>query len=147
MKLSTQTRYGARALLTLALRYGQGPVNIKEIAAEQGLPAKYLERLMSELGAAGLVRSVRGMYGGYLLARPPQEINLRQVFEALEGADGFVGCTARPELCPRSESCVTREIWEEMYQACMAVLEATTLAILVQRSQDKWQQSAYMYYI
>ena len=147
MKLSTKTRYGTRAMLYLALYATNGPRSVREIAEEQELSPKYLEQLMSDLNAAGLVRSVRGPNGGYALAQPAEAISLRQVFDALEGADALVECTADPRFCNRSDGCVTREVWAQMHRACMDVLESQTLADLAQRARAKQTAKAPMYYI
>lgn len=147
MKLSTKTRYGARAMLDLALHHGQEPVNIREVAERQQVSSKYLEQLMSALSGAGLVRSVRGPRGGYMLARPANEITLRQIFEALEGGDSFVDCTAHPEVCDMSDICATREVWAKLYNTCISVLESITLDDLMHRAREKQHSAADMYYI
>jgi Rrf2 family protein len=136
MKLGTKTRYGTRAMLELALHYhdGNGPVSAGEIAARQQLSAKYLEQLLVSLQAAGLVRSVRGTRGGHTLARPPDQINLREIYGVFEEAEGFAECTSCPEVCDRTGTCVTQTIWDRMYAASMEVLESTTLSDLAQRA-------------
>jgi Rrf2 family cysteine metabolism transcriptional repressor len=139
MKLGTKTRYSSRAMLDLALNYDNGAraVSAREIAEHQELSPKYLESLLAGLRAAGLVRSVRGTEGGYTLASPPDQINLRQIYQVFEGTDGFVECTTDPEYCKRIGSCATQEIWAEMYDACMGILEATTLDDLARRAREK----------
>jgi Rrf2 family protein len=133
MRLNTKVRYGTRALLELALRFDDGPVSVGEIAAAQGVSDKYLEALFATLRIAGLVQSVRGAQGGYRLARPPADICLREVFDALEGSEPYAPCTLDHAACQRWADCVTREVWADMYQASMQVLESTTLADLVAR--------------
>jgi Rrf2 family transcriptional regulator, cysteine metabolism repressor len=145
MKLTTKTRYGTRAMLDLSLHYNEGPISIKDIAQRQDLSQKYLERLLVALQAAGLVRAVRGAKGGYQLSRPPEQITLREIYFVLEGAAGFVDCTAHPQICNRSDMCITHEVWSEMYSACIRILESTTLSDLVQRARRK--QTADLYYI
>jgi len=135
MKLNTRMRYGTRAMLELAQRYGRGPVSLSDVALAQELSVKYLESLMSSLRIAGLVRAQQGAQGGYELTRPPAEVNLRQIYEVLEGPDPYVFCTEDPTSCGRQADCATRLIWEQMYAASMQVLEETTLADLVTRSQ------------
>lgn len=148
MKLTTKTRYGTRAMLTLALRYGSDEyVSSKEIAQSQEVSVKYLEHLLSEMRNAGLVRSSRGAKGGHRLARNPKEINLRQIYEALEGSEGLVECTTSPEVCSRYEACVTRDVWARMYAASMGVLEATSLDDLVQGIHLNGQAAANIYSI
>jgi len=147
MKLSTRTRYGARAMLELALREEPNPVSTKEIATRQQVSVKYLESVLATLRQAGLVRSLRGAGGGHVLGKPAQEITLRDVFEALEDSQAFVPCTYEPGVCERADLCVTREVWTEMYAASMAVLEEITLAELVRRARGKQSSLASMYYI
>jgi Rrf2 family cysteine metabolism transcriptional repressor len=147
MKLSTKMRYGTRALLDLAMHVGQGPTSLKEIAERQEVSVKYLEHLFATLQTTDLVRALRGPNGGYTLSRPPQQINLREVFECLEGRDPFVQCTADPDACERANACVTQEMWTQMYEAAMGVLEATTLADLAQRAQQKQGATIAMYSI
>jgi len=146
MKLTTKIRYGTRALLELALHHDGGPLSLKEIAERQSVSAKYLEQLFSTLQTAGLLTSIRGARGGYALSKPPDQINLREVYEILEGGDGLVPCTTQPEQCERSLTCVTQEVWKEMYDAGIAVLESTTLEDLAQHARQK-QGTAPMYYI
>lgn len=146
MKLSTKTRYGTRAMLDLALWYESGPVSAKKIARRQEVSAKYLESVLAMLRSAGLVRSVRGARGGHLLARPPHSITLREIFEVLEGREGFVHCTTDPQVCDRAKTCVTQEVWARIYAECMETLESTTLEDLVRRAKEKGSLAA-MYYI
>lgn len=147
MKLNTKTRYGILATLDLALNYGAGPINVNEIAARQQLPAKYLEQMLGSLRIAGLVRGIRGSRGGYTLAKEPDQITLREIFNAMEGTEGFVRCTTDPRGCDRYETCVIQEVWAQMYGASMEVLESTTLGDLARRAGQKQDSSAGMYYI
>ena len=137
MKLGTRTRYGTRAMLELALNYEdeRSVVSARDIAVCQQISQKYLEHLLATLRAAGLVRSVRGMHGGHTLARPPDQINLREIYTAFEGREGFAECTARPEICDRTDTCVTHRVWDRMYAVSMEVLESTTLEDLVRRAR------------
>ena len=136
MKLSTKMRYGTRAMLDLALNYGNGVVSVREIAARQQISAKYLEQLLASLRTAGLVRSVRGTQGGYTLTRSPDRINLREIYNTFDGTEGFVECTTGPEICDERDVCVAQEIWAQMYTACMEILESTTLEDLVCRARN-----------
>jgi Rrf2 family protein len=134
MKLGTRTRYATRAMLELALKYTEGTVSAREIASQQHVSPKYLEQLLTSLRSANLVRSVRGAQGGHTLTRHPAQVNLRQIYEAIEGTEGFVACTTCPEVCDRTETCATREIWDQLYAACMEILESTTLEDLARRT-------------
>ncbi|HSR29811.1 MAG TPA: Rrf2 family transcriptional regulator [Anaerolineae bacterium] len=139
MKLGTKTRYSTRAMLELALNYDSESrvVSAREIAEHQELSPKYLESLLAALRSAGLVRSVRGTEGGYTLTRPPAQINLREIYHVFEGTEGFVECTTNPEYCKRTDGCATQEVWAEMYDACMEILESTTLEGLARRAKEK----------
>ncbi len=143
MKLSTRSRYGMRAILELAIEYGNKPMQIKTIAKRQDISGKYLEQLMAILKSSGLIRSVRGPRGGYLLARPPQEIRLSHVFTALEGSLLTVECIEHPEFCPRCTDCVTRQVWTDIKNAIMGVLESMTLQDLADRVRRGKDVSSY----
>jgi len=131
MKLSTRGRYGTRVLLDLALRDGEGPVPLKDIAQRQQISLLYLEHLIAPLIAGGIIRSMRGARGGIWLSKLPQEIKLSEVIGLLEGSIAPVDCVNDPTACPRSDSCVTRDIWNEMKKAMDGVLESKTLQDLV----------------
>ena len=134
MKLSTRSRYGFRAILELAIEHGKKPMQIKVIAERQDISNKYLEQLMTILKSSGLIRSIRGPKGGYLLAKPPSEIKLSAVFTALEGPLITVDCLEHPEYCARCTDCVTRQVWSQIQDAMMGVLESMTLQDLADRA-------------
>jgi len=147
MKLSTRGRYGTRALLELALHYREGPVHLRDIAQSQQISLQYLEHLITPLVAGGIVRSTPGARGGVWLARPPEEIKLSEVIGLLEGSIAPVECVTDPKYCPRSDFCVTRDIWGELKKAMNGVLESTTLRDLVERQKGKGQSEEAMYHI
>ncbi len=133
MKLSSRSRYGLHAVLDLALEYGKGPLQIKTIASQEDISNKYLEQLMTILKTSGLVRSLRGPKGGYMLAKPPNEVKLDEVFTVLEGPLVTVECLQHPEYCPRCAECITRQVWSDVQDAILGVLEAINLQDLVDR--------------
>ena len=114
MRLSTRGRYGTRLMVDLAQHYADGPISLAEIAKRQDLSAKYLEQLIILLKGAGLIQSVRGRRGGYMLARRPEEISVGEIVETLEGKLSVVDCVLEPELCYRATECPTRDIWVGM---------------------------------
>ena len=137
MRVSTRGRYGLRTLLDLALHQDEGLVLLKDIARRQEFSLAYLEHLIAPLVGAGLVGSTRGARGGVSLLKPPAEVRLGEVVQLLEGSIGPVDCVANPELCHRSASCVTRDIWVEMREAMSNVLDSMTLQDLVERQERK----------
>jgi len=147
MKLSTRGRYATRALLELALRPGDNPAALKDIAQRQQISIRYLEHLITPLVAAGIVRSMRGPKGGIALARSPQEIRLSEVIQLLEGSTAPVECLDNPAGCARSATCVTRDVWGELRQAMDNILDSTTIADLVERQKLKEQPQSMMYYL
>ena len=147
MKLCTRARYGARALVEFALAHPDNTVSVKQVAKTQRISPKYLEQIMRELKASGLVKAVRGMHGGYVLGRPPSKITLSEVFRVLEGSPALVDCVERPGVCPMEEICPTRDTWVEMSKAIMTVLEGTTLQDLAERKQRKGSSSTLIYHI
>lgn len=135
MKLSTRTRYGVRAILELAENAGKGPLQLRIIARRQDISAKYLEQLMAVLKSAGFVRSVRGAKGGYILARPPERINLNEIFHCLEGTVTTAECVEDENYCQRAAGCAARIIWAQVDDAIEKVLEAITLQDLLDKAK------------
>ncbi len=130
MRVSKRTRYGLRALAALAEAHGGGPVSVREIAESQHLPVKYLERLFVVLKASGLVIALRGAGGGYVLAQPPEQTRLLDVFEVLEGPPDPVECLHDEVPCPQEDTCATRHLWQQVSRAVSQVLADHTLADL-----------------
>lgn len=147
MKLSTKVRYGTRAMLDLAAHYGNGPVLLRDIAERQDISLKYLDRILSSLKAAGLLKTLRGAKGGYVLNNLPSKVTISQIAEALEGPLELVECVNNKNFCKRVNSCVMRDIWYELGRAMVAVLKTTTLEDLIVREKNKKKASESMYYI
>jgi len=147
MKLSTKVRYGTRAMLDLACHHGNSPVLLKDIARRQEISVKYLDRILSSLKAQGLVKTLRGAKGGYILNKPPAKITLKQIAEALEGPLELVECVSNKDFCHRVNSCAMHDIWYELGKAMEVVLKTTTLEDLVIRDKKKKKSSSSMYYI
>lgn len=145
MELSCKSEYALLALLELASYYNTGePLQIRQIAAQQNIPDRYLEQLLATLRRGGVVKSQRGAKGGYILAREPWKITLLEVLCCLEGLDSrAVENKAQPETL---ECAVIQEIWQEARQAANLVLQKYTLQDLCdQRAARK--QLDIMYYI
>jgi len=128
--LTRQSDYGVRAVLHLAgLPYGD-VVQTREIAAQEDIPAKYLPSIIRTLARAGLIRTMRGNQGGVTLARPPEEINLREVIEAIEGPIALVQCMKGPSQCSHEDDCTFLPVCEELQGMMVGQLEGTTFADL-----------------
>ena len=134
MKLSTRGRYGTRLMVDLAQHYADGPIPLAEIAKRQDLSAKYLEQLIILLKGAGLIRSVRGRRGGYVLARKPGKISVGEIVETLEGKLAVVDCVLDPELCYRADGCPTRDIWVNMTDVIKKELFSLSLGDILAKS-------------
>jgi Rrf2 family protein len=145
VELSCKSEYALLALLELAIHYSDGePLQIRQIAAEQNIPDRYLEQLLATLRRSGLVRSQRGARGGYLLSREPWKITLLDVVNCIEGLDAKTSETGRE---PKAiEGMVIREIWQEAGRAADAVLQKYTLQDLAEQ-RDAKRQLDIMYYI
>lgn len=143
VKLSSRSQYGMRAMAFLAKAWASQaarPVSIRVIAESEDIPEQFLEQIFVELRRAGLVRSIRGAQGGYVLARPPQQIAVGEVVRVLEGPLGPTECVDRPrdqeeECCVRYNTCATRQVWEKLHQSMLDVLDHTTLGDLVREGQ------------
>jgi Rrf2 family protein len=141
MKMSTRGRYGLRVMLELALRDGKDPVLMSDIAEAQHISRKYMHSLLSRLKGAGLVRAVRGMGGGYLLNRKPVDITVFEILETLEGSLYPLECTFNPQVCPRIDICVARDVWMEIKTNIENLLKGMTLEDLINRHHAKNEQS------
>jgi len=147
MKISTKIRYGTRAMLELASHYGEGPIELKEIAKKEDISLKYLEQVINPLRAAGLVKSIRGSKGGYSLAKSPSEICLYDVVETLEGPLNLLECLRDVKVCQKVPSCVTRDIWKEVSEAISKIFYSVTLEDMVNRKREKEGNHFSMYQI
>ena len=138
MKISTKGRYALRLMVDLAAHGGEdNPVSLRDVAGRQNLSDKYLEQIVTPLSRAGLVRSVRGAGGGYLLTRHPEEYTVGDSLRPLEGDLAPVECATDDGFCDRCGDCVTIELWQEIHRAVSAVVDGTTLGDLVVRYHAK----------
>ena len=147
MRISTKIRYGARAMVELASHYGEGPIELKEIAKKESISLKYLEQVINPLRTDGLVKAIRGAKGGYSLAKPPSEICLYDVIETLEGPLNLLDCLQDTKACPKVSSCVTREIWKEVSDAISKIFYSVTLEDMVNRKKEIGKSNPQMYQI
>lgn len=139
MKISTKGRYGLTIVVVLGTKYGEGPIPLRQIAEEQSLSEAYLEQLIPPLRNNGIVKSVRGAYGGYMLAKPPAEITSGDVIRVLEGPIQFVEGLEDADM-PQ------RELWKRIAEAVRDVLDTTTIEDLM-KSEATPHPDGYMFYI
>ncbi|MFH0963236.1 MAG: Rrf2 family transcriptional regulator [Planctomycetota bacterium] len=135
MFLSHKCQYAVRSIFELGKHYGNGPVKIADIARAQGIPARFLEVILSELKQGGFVESKRGAEGGYFLGRDPGGITVGEVIRFVEGPLGPVGClgdAAPRERCPLHENCVFTGLWGRAREAVSAVYDTTSFRDLAE---------------
>lgn len=131
MRITRQADYAVRAVLYLARLGLDRRASTAQIAHSQGIPMSFLSKIVSQLSAAGLVRSMRGVRGGVTLARPAAEINLRDIVEAIDGPMLMNDCTSTPAACAMSGSCTVRPVWCDLRREIATRLERVTFDQLV----------------
>lgn len=139
MKISTKGRYGLTIMMELATKYGEGPTSLKSIAEKNQLSEHYLEQLIAPLRNAGLVKSIRGAYGGYILSRLPEEITSGEIIRTLEGPISPVDFTDEDDPAKR-------DLWIRIRNGIADVLDSTTLYSLI-NFKDEGNTDNYMFYI
>jgi Rrf2 family protein len=129
MRISAKGEYAAKAVLSLSLKFPD-VVTIQEIARRHRIPLKYLEHILLELKRAGILESRRGVHGGYTLARPPEKISVGEVLKVVDGRFSESGCADALEeasyVCPESESCGLKQVWEDVQGAMEKILFTTS---------------------
>jgi Rrf2 family protein len=149
MKVSLRATYGIMAAVDLAMHLGTAPVQAKSIARRQAIPARFLEQVLHSMKKAGLVSSLRGAQGGYLLSKKPSEVSIAEILEALDGpllpplggaGRAQVRRLGKPEL-------LLGKVWEQVYQAERQVLEAISVEKLAGQQRVLEQERSLMYHI
>jgi len=137
LRISTKGHYGVQAMFELARHYGTGPVSGRQEISEH-----YLEQLIAGLRKAGLVSSVRGAQGGYILARDPADIKVGDIVRVLEGPIAPVECVNDNETdhCLRSEFCITRGVWEKVKDSIEDVLDSISLADMCKEAEKEMKE-------
>ncbi len=148
LQMSTRGRYGVRLMVALALNHGHGSSLLKDVARREGISEKYLGQIIIPLKASRLVISQRGAHGGYSLARPPEDITVKDIVEAIEGVIAPVPCVdpaagARsgecgddPAGCERATTCVVTGVWRKLRDDIVASLSSFTLARLAKEARE-----------
>jgi Rrf2 family protein len=153
--ISKRTQYGLKAMLALGIRYGEGPVLIATLSKQETIPIKFLELILLDLKASGLLESKKGPKGGYQLSRPPSTITVGSLIRLMEGPLAPLPCASETAFrpCPECEdveSCGTRIIMRQVRDAIANVLDRTTLADLIRQVESaraKSKQAPLMYHI
>ena len=128
MKISTKGRYGLRILVDLATHDAEKPRLIRDIAKSQQISEKYISRLVIAIRKGGMIRSIRGVNGGFHIAMKPEDITLLDVIEVMEGPLSIVDCVSAPQGCSHSANCAPREIWCKLNDDIRDLMRQTTIA-------------------
>ena len=154
MKISTQSRYGLRALFDIAYHSAGLSTQVKDISARQGISPRYIEQIFQKLKRAGIIKSIRGPSGGYYLARTPEQIKVGEIIRATEGSLDLVFCLSHSKAaktCDRAGHCVARDIWQEASARLLEYFDSITLQDLCKEAQQKGIERVIdkhlMYYI
>jgi Rrf2 family cysteine metabolism transcriptional repressor len=139
LKISTKGRYGLTIMMELARKYGEGPTSLKSIAEKHQLSEHYLEQLIAPLRNGGLVKSIRGAYGGYILSKLPKDITSGDVIRVLEGPISPVDFTEEDDPAKR-------DLWVRIRDVIAEVLDSSTLSDLIS-FKDEGKNDNYMFYI
>jgi len=137
MRISTRTRYGLRLMVNLAINYGKGYAFLKDIAKEEGISEKYLSLIVIPLKAAGMLATIRGVHGGYILSRHPSKISVKEIVEILEGDLTLVECSKDEKYCLKSRNCVTHDIWSELSEKIADFLSSFNLEDIAKIQGEK----------
>ncbi len=142
MTLSTKGRYGLKAMIDLADYSEETPQSIACIAARQSISDSYLEQLMAKLKKAGLIKSIRGAQGGYVLARPSSEISVGDVLRALEGDLAPVNCMELKgeQGCSGRDHCVAKTVWKRIDESIQNTVDSIWLSELVEDNRRLREQ-------
>lgn len=127
MMISTKGRYAMRLIIDIADHEDGGPVSLKEVANREDMPVKYLEQLVRPLTRDGILRSVRGQRGGYLLARSASDISAGDILRCVEGSIAPVACLSQQTVCPRKDACTTFSFWQGLDAAIDSYVDSVAL--------------------
>lgn len=148
MRMSTKGRYGLRAMLDLAVNSKGGPVAIKDVAERQDLSSNYMEQIFSTLRKSGLVKSIKGAQGGYILAHDPSKLIVGDILRALEGDMNILDeDTQQTEIPDNMETFLKISVWSKINECINSVIDSITLEDLIVQFKKICSQEEFMYYI
>ncbi len=133
MQFSRRSDYSVRAMMDVATMPAGSLALTHEIASRQEIPSAFLTKIVGRLTQEGLLRTYRGAFGGVILARPADQITLRQIIEAVEGPINLMWCMVQPGECKRDATCPVHEVWHQAQDELLRRLDSVTLADLVKR--------------
>jgi len=143
MRLTTRSSYGIRALINMAAAYEAArPVSLKDISREEEISCVYLEQIFNKLKRSGVVKSVRGPKGGYLLARDPSDVTVLEVVTAVEDSYTAGKCLCGKVLCERAPKCATKQVWDEVAVETRKTLGSFSLKQLAEKTREAAQQKS-----
>ena len=148
-KFSQKVTYAIMTAVELGLRHGSPPIQAKSIAHNQSIPARFIEHILSALKQAGLVTSLRGAQGGYMLAKEPAETSLAEIVQAMNGSaiHSLNGSSNGQNKTPRTDEALLSGIWQQLQNAELAILRSISLQTLVDQYQALEEKRALMYHI
>ncbi|HEU4500832.1 MAG TPA: Rrf2 family transcriptional regulator [Nitrospira sp.] len=146
MKVSLRSTYGIMAAVDMAMQSGSGPIQAKSIARRQGIPARFLEQVLHAMKKAGLVSSLRGAQGGYVLSKKPSDLSVAEILEALEGPLFHGGVNGRLSPTTKSDPLLAK-IWTRVSLAEREVLQGITVEELAGQQRKIQEQRTVMYHI
>ena len=148
MKVSTKGRYGLRSMIDLAIHSTEGHVALLYIAERQNISVNYLEQVFSTLRKAGLVKSVKGAQGGYILGDSPSRITIGRILRALEGDLSLVeGLDSETGMDSSLQYCVKVNVWDKMTESLNQIVDSITLEDMVNEYKKMNGTADQMYYI
>lgn len=137
MKFSTKGRYALRMIVDLAMHQANGCVSLKDIAERQGISKKYLEQIVPMLNKSGMLKTIRGYQGGYMLTRRPDQYTVGDILRITEGSLAPVSCLeSSPNQCPKAGECMTLFVWEGLYKSINEYLDSVTIQDIIEHSTD-----------
>ena len=147
MRVSARTRYGLRLIVCLALNHGKGSVFLKEIADKEGISEKYLSQIIIPLRGVGLVNSIRGAHGGYMLGKDPADITVKDIVKVLDKDLNFVKINEKDiSSLRRTEDCINQFVWDKLEKSISKTLEDISLKSIVDNYRDN-EDNILMYNI
>jgi Rrf2 family iron-sulfur cluster assembly transcriptional regulator len=141
MKITTKGRYGVRAVIYLASSYYNRPISIKTIAAQEKISPEFLEQIFFKLKKAGIINSVRGPGGGFVLSKKTSEISIKDILDAVGESTFPVPCTDKDYTCDNSSECVANSIWKDFSGMIEEFLSSTTIKTILEKNGKKYYEN------